>query len=310
MARRSRRKQDRLDQVLTSVQRRFSDTPLRCIGGRLEETISALQKGLNSDGTSHDDAERLAVYIESLMGHLPQSFGPRFHFDAGMISALSDEWSTGNCQLSRMIIPQLSSDWGHQSIPLPAFANDSIDVIDMILFPGRASLQDVDLLNYPFLCHELGHNVLFKFDEVFGPKFASELDQFSHMLQRRSLADKGAAKQKAQRSVDEIRQLWGPSPTHKNWAHEIAADIIALWTCGPAYVAALLDVLEDSTPNPYHVDQAHPPYELRAKSLLHAGELLGWAAHLNNLHDVIETWNARPCNANVTTATSPTPTPN
>jgi hypothetical protein len=44
-------------------------------------------------------------------------------------------------------------------------------VIDLILLPGDDRLEDVDLLAYPFLTHELGHNALFKYDKVFPQSF-------------------------------------------------------------------------------------------------------------------------------------------
>jgi hypothetical protein len=138
--------------------------------------------------------------------------------------------------------------------------------------------------------HELGHNVLFKLDEVFAPEFNRSLDCYTNKLQRTSLADKGTAKQQARRNVDEIRQLWGPSPNHLDWSHEIAADLIAFWTCGPAYIAALLDVLEDDGLNPFKIGPGHPPYEVRANALLYTGESLGWETYLSDLRDLVGQW--------------------
>ena len=82
----------------------------------------------------------------------------------------------------------------------------------------------------------------------------------------------------------------GPSPNHFDWSHEIAADMIAFWTCGPAYVAALFDVLEYDGLNPYKIGPGHPPYEVRANALLYAGESLGWEAYLSDLRDIVGRW--------------------
>src|SRR5712691_5868169 len=123
-------------------------------------------------------------------------------------------------------------------------------------------------LAYPFLTHELGHNALFKYDKVFPQSFWPVLEQVTNGLLRQSLADKGAARSRARDTVTLIRQLWSPTANHYNWAHEIAMDVIALWTTGPAYLATFHDILEDEELNPYLVGQSHPPYEIRANALI------------------------------------------
>jgi hypothetical protein len=70
-----------------------------------------------------------------------------------------------------MIVPKPSQDWGHMSLPLATYDQTATHVIDLILLPGDDRLEDVDLLAYPFLTHELGHNALFKYDKVFPQSF-------------------------------------------------------------------------------------------------------------------------------------------
>lgn len=55
------------------------------------------------------------------------------------------------------------------------------------------------------------------------------------------------------------------TPDHKNWVHEIAADLIALLIFGAAYLACFEDVLEDAALNPYGV--APEPSAVRMHSL-------------------------------------------
>jgi hypothetical protein len=70
----------------------------------------------------------------------------------------------------------------------------------------------------------------------------------------------------------------------------MAMDIVALWTCGPAFLAAFQDEIEDKTKDPYHVDQGHPPYALRAIALLKASRILTWVNHTKGIREILENW--------------------
>lgn len=289
MARRTRTKNDRLDEVLAEVRTRFSGTPLTCVCDLLESDLLFAQGALRGGGMSPEDAERLALKVEGFIEHLPQSFDPRFLFDSVMIKAICEEWSQQGTYLSDLIIPSYSDNWGHLSVTYARPGGTSVPV-DLILFPGSRCLEGVNLLDYPFLCHELGHNALFKHDELFGPRFSPALDHFARSLQRRAMADRGAARQRAQSNVDEMCRLWGPSADHNNWSHEIAVDVIALWTCGPAYLATFQDILEAKGLDPYQIGQSHPPYEVRANALLTASDQLGWAYYTGGIRRQMDVW--------------------
>jgi hypothetical protein len=236
-----------------------------------------------------EDAERLALKVEEFIDRLPQSFGPRFMFDSMMIKAICEEWSRQGTYISDLIVPFPSNEWGHLSASY-ARPNGTSVPVDLILFPGSQDLDGVDLLGYPFLCHELGHNILFKHNQAFGPRFSPALDRFAHSLQRRAMADRGAVRQRALHHVNEMRRLWGPSADHNNWSHEIAVDVIALWTCGPPYLATFQDILEAEGLDPYQIGQSHPPYEVRAKALLSASDQLGWAYYTGGIRRQIDVW--------------------
>jgi len=276
VARRARRKQDPLSQSLDKARRMLETSPLVCIYQKVEEVVSTLQQDLQRGFAGQDAADWLSGHIERMLDLLPQSFGERFYFDASMIGALSEEWGGGSTRLSGMIVPKPSQDWGHMSLPLATYDRTATHVIDLVLIPGEDRLEDVDLLAYPFLSHELGHNALFKYDKVFPQSFWLVLEQVTNGLLRQSLADKGGARSLARDTVTLIRQLWSPTANHFNWAHEIAMDVIALWTTGPAYLATFHDILEDEELNPYLVGQSHPPYEIRANALIDASNRLGW----------------------------------
>ena len=254
-----------------------------------EPELELAETALRGDYIGRQDADRLAAKVETFIGALPSDFGSRFLFDSAMIRFTCDEWSQQGTSFSALLMPLLAEEWGHLTVTYARHGKKSVPV-DLILFPGGPNLEAVDLLGYPFLCHELGHNVLFRHDNVFEPRFQVVLDEYSHSLQIRAMADRGSARLRSQRQVDALRGYWGPTPDHNNWSHEIAVDVIALWTCGPAYLATFQDILEVETLNPYQIDQSHPPYEVRSTALLYASNKLGWASYTDGIRCQIHKW--------------------
>jgi hypothetical protein len=292
--RRLRHTQDPLNQILDKLKEHLGPSPLFCIYQKVEEVVFALQHDLLHGFVSSDAADMLSDSIASMLDLLPQSFGKRFNFDAAMIDALSEEWSRGNIQLSGMIVPKPNNNWGHTSVPLPTYGRGSTHVIDFILIPRDDRLEDVDLLAYPFLCHELAHNALFKYHTTFPQSFMPLLEHVTNGMMRQSLADKGAARERAIETVTMVRQLWTPTADHHNWAHEIVMDVIALWTTGPTYLATFQDTLENEALHPYQVGQSHPPYEVRANALVDASTRLGWKDYTQGLTQRVAHWRQSP----------------
>lgn len=290
MARRTRDKHDRLSQAFERVSRRLDKSPLSCIGRKLQEFVGDVQYALRAGQVTQEQANKLADYLEGFIERLPQSFGDRFRFDAGIIAAIAEEWNAGGTQLSTMILPRPSAEWGHQSLAMPTYSGQTAHVIDLILVPGEDNLDDIDLLAYPFLGHEMGHNALFKHEAVFSDAFEKQLQQHVNTMHRQSIADRGTAKVKAKETIEQTRKVWCATPNHFNWAHEIAVDLIALWTCGPAYLATFNDVLDDPQVDPYQVGQSHPPYEVRARALIQAAKELGWSTQCHTLSEAIQKW--------------------
>lgn len=293
MARRSRNRQDQLGEMLVQVQRHLGNSPLAVVGQMLVSTISDVQRSVAAGGTSSDDAERMANYVAKVLELLPTSFGDRFAFDAQLIHTLAVEYSqAGGAHLSGMLIPKPSQTWGHQTVPMPSSDGRTAHVIDVIHLPGDDNLADIDLLDYPFLCHELGHNILFCGGDDFITAFGRELDAVSAEIQRQTLGVRGSAKQVADDTAEQVRKYWTPTADQYNWAHEIAVDVISLWLCGPAYLAALQDVMEADGLNPYQLGQSHPPYEIRARALIDAAGRLGWAYYTGAIQNLVDRWSA------------------
>jgi len=255
----------RLEAVATSPLRQIA-TQLQCL---LNPAALAYEAGL----LPVDEFRELVRYADYVLSRLPQGFGTRFHFDAIQIAAIADD--VGRDRFSGMLIPRYERDWGHESVMMPA-ENGSSHVIDLILMPGDEGVSHINLLSYPWLGHELAHNLLFRHDTTLSGDVSHELKKVVQRLKISSIADRGAAHAKATRLVDQFMLLWTPTPDHKNWAHEIAADCVALWIFGPAYMACFEDLLEDPLLNPYELTQSHPPYSVRANAILEGAQILNW----------------------------------
>jgi len=288
---RRHQRSERLQQTLGRVQERYTHSPLSQIGEKLASLITGAQEAIRAGGASPDQATGVANSVEAIMEALPQSFGERFYFDAAMIQAFADDWSQGSIQLSQMIVPKHNnSEWGHRRIWMGTAKGEAYPRVDLILFPGEDSLEHIDLLEYPWFCHELGHNVFFRDDSTFRGHFEPSLAQITHALRLSSIADRGLARDRAVKIVRDIHDVWKPTSDHHNWAHELTMDMIALWTCGPTYLTAFQDFLNEHKPHPYHIDQSHPPYAVRISALIRASECLGWSTYTDSLARTIEVW--------------------
>lgn len=292
MARRNRDRYDQLARLLIQVQRRFDNSPLVDVGSLLAGTISEIQQAIQSESTSSDAAELLATYVTRVLESTPVTFGDRFTFDAQLIAALAAECSQGSARLSSMLVPKPSLTWGHESVPMPSTDRNSVHVINVIHVPGDDTLDDIDLLDYPFLCHELGHNILFRDGDAFITAFVQELDAVLASIQRQTFGIRGSSKQVADATSEQVRRYWTPTSNQYNWAHEIAVDVISLWLSGPAYLAALQDVMEADDLNPYQLGQSHPPYDIRATALIDAAGRLGWAYYTGAIQNLLDRWSS------------------
>jgi hypothetical protein len=252
----------------------------------IEETRTALFAGL----VKSEHAVSVLKYVEGALELLPQSFGDRFYVDAVEIQALSEALSQGPIRLSQMIVPRHDKEWGHATVAMPSELSGKHHVVELIYFPGEDHVDDINLLVYPFLCHELVHDLLFRDDSTFKERFEVRLNHVLSGLRLSSISDRGSTRTYATKIADDIHKVWHPSPTQKNWAHELAVDVITLWLCGPAYLAALRESLADPEINPYQIDQTYPSYEVRALSLINACGRLEWTMEVDDLKTRIEGW--------------------
>lgn len=266
----------------------LSRSPLSAISAQLRPLVEEAKSSSDSGTCSPSSFRELVKYCCALATRLPQTFGIRFGFDAALIAAITEE--TGKlAAFSGMVIPRPDHGWGHETLMMPS-EGGSCHVIDLILMPGSDEIRDIDLLSYPWIGHELAHNLLFRHDQTFRETVSACLEKEVRRLKLGGMSDKGSADAKSRRLIDEVVQFWTPTPDHKNWPHEIAADLFALWIFGPAYLASFEDVLEDKTLNPYHLTQSHPPYALRTDALLIGAEVLGWKGLTGTLSKHLGDW--------------------
>jgi hypothetical protein len=174
-------------------------------------------------------------------------------------------------------------------------------MITLIDIDGKDDIGDIDLLSYPWICHELAHDLLSKHDAAFPSRFLPRFRSYIEQNHRRTVAHRGTALSIAKSNIEQLIQFWSPERHHSNWAHECAMDLIGLWTCGPAYLAAFQDIVQDQTVLPFIVGRGHPPYEARTRALLMGAQILGWFQAAASLEDAMQTRTSmeRPSNENL-----------
>ena len=216
-------------------------------------------------------------YVSKVLERLPKELNRSFYFDTWMIQSIVQSWGDSLRLRSRMIIPTHCHEWGYERIPIPT--NSTVNTSFAVSFIHILSevTEIPSLLDYPWLCHELGHHLFSmpKHKQMLFDKFHPHPEELISKLKIMSISDRGLAKIRSQATIDEINTKWRDS----KWVEELAIDVIALWACGPAYLAAFQDEHEQ-VENPFIIELTHPPVELRTHALLHAARELGWDKYL------------------------------
>ena len=274
MARRPRRPKNKYPQVQERIEK-LLDSPLHELAVKLKWLTDFKH-------------EQIIESVSKLLERVPEEYNCHFYFNAWMIQSIVQNWSDSPRLHSRMIIPTHYYEWGYERIPIltnstvaPSFA------VSFIHIPSEVSKEIPSLLDYSWLCHELGHHFLTlhgHYDKLFN-EFLPHLDRCVSELKRMSISDRELAKTRSQAVINEIDTKWRDS----KWVEELAIDVIALWACGPAYLAAFEDAHEDIE-NPFVIELTHPPVELRTYALLHAAQKLGWDKHLEKLEQIRQGW--------------------
>ena len=273
-----------------AVKEHFDGSPLAPIGQEIDRQLDAFEEVSGWPGLDQQSRQEFFRQCHNLLHVIPAptQISGRFRFDTDMIGAISAEWTCPEPLLPGSILPRAASEWQYAGIHIPNFTPDKMPRIDVIDFPGSNDPEGINLLAYPWLYHELGHLLLAQRGAAFVAAVVELIDEIVQQRAKQRLGKAPAVQRRLQDLQDKVEGAWRPSPNHSDWSHEIAADIAALWCCGPAFLAAYDDSLEGK--NPYIIDEVHPPYEIRSIAVVEAAKRLGWGSHVDSLTGRIDEW--------------------
>lgn len=291
-----------IDHAIRSLQtdlQRFTSSPLEEVALHLGELLNDIT-GQPESGQSASKVQPVVATVQSVLRRLPTTFGKRFLFDAALLQSIGNNWSPV-ASINPLLVPRIGSNWGHATVCLPIRCLPSqrggelrVRHLDLILVPGEDRLEDIDLLSYAWIVHEVAHNFFFRHNSVFEAESRTILERKIRRLKLAASADRDVAKRRSQRLIQRMEEFWTPTSNHYNWAHELAVDLMALWVLGPAYLSVFVEMVESENPDAYAVALGHPPYELRTRSLLEGARRLGWRVEAVRLAERLETWHRLP----------------
>ena len=177
MPRRERFQDQSFQSALQKVTR-LLNSPLKEVGQKLQDFLTQANGSFQADQLDEKSLAALAAQVGYIVDRLPPSFDERFEFDSALIRSIGEDWSK-NVVLSSMIVPRHGSEWGHERLSMPSEDRNRAHVVDVIHMPGADRLQEVDLLDYPWIIHEMGHYLLLRYDSQFVPMFKEELERLS-----------------------------------------------------------------------------------------------------------------------------------
>jgi hypothetical protein len=273
----------------------LTGSPLDPVALELNRALEVVTQANSRGGIAGGELKRVASYVREIVRSLPRAYGDRFQFDAGLIHAMSTDWS-GEALFSQMMIPCYETEWGYTRLPMPLTERSSDSgenkshVVDLILLPKGDDIANVRLLDYPWIAHELSHILMFRFDHLLIPSISQAVTSAQRRLRLAAIADRGRARAVSQSAQEEFCRFWIPTPNHRNWAHELTADLIAAWVLGPAYLAAFEDLLGQGEKDPYQISTVHPPYAVRVAALLEVARRLHFFEHVKELEGLFESW--------------------
>jgi hypothetical protein len=274
------------ENLLARVSKTFANTPLVGLVVLFEKLINT------TDSASKGRAlglEAIASYLDFCDRLFTSTFKDRFDIDSWLMRDLLESWNVTDL-LKQNVVPVYAQEWSYTLLPPPAEQDYPLFVLYVVTFPGRDSLEEINLLRYPWLWHELGHHILADRGSDFTDPFSKEVERAVANLNRKSIADSAKVKEKYKNLAEQLRTFWTPRANQYDWGQEITVDVIALWTCGPAYLAAFTDVVENNNTDPFLLSPGHPPYEVRALILSECAQVLGWFDQASSIKKLVEKW--------------------
>jgi hypothetical protein len=269
----------------------FRDSPIETIATEFKEVLQDSYAAKIAGCLEQKVYLYLHDSLEQIVRIFPTSFEERFWFNYYMIESISQIWNRNGQILTSLLIPRCYKEWAHISTFVPYDSKQgTVKSINFVCFPGEDDSEQIDLLDYPFIFHELGHNLFFFNHPLFSNKFEKEFSKIISSLKLRAISDHGRAKAIAEDTWRKMIEYWQPKDNHEDWAHEMAMDLVALWACGPAYLKAFQHFLESTNDDPFLIAPVHPPYAFRVEVLLDACERLNLRRNAKGLEEIRDRW--------------------
>lgn len=287
MARRRRRpkrsRADTVDDLSEKIQTQLGGSPLSEVGKRLSEALQWLQYSTEEN----IDWSQVHRDFSEFLDRLPDKFGPRFYFDAYHLHSVKDQWNGDDATLPSMLVPVPRQEWCYERLRIPVTQNGDVHLIGV---PNRSDgMGRPFLLDYPFLIHETGHVHLEHSGHRFKKRFEESLQTVLNQQARRRMPLRGQAKAQSESKSEDIKRHWSIE-RRGMWAFELAIDVIALWTCGPAYIDTLTHYLRAHYDDKFQIEPSHPPAALRGEVLARATRQLEWSDHIDGLDTIVNDW--------------------
>jgi hypothetical protein len=289
--RRRRSQKQRTEIVKDLIQRiknQLGDSPLSAVGKKLLRTVELLQYDAEQDGRW----PKIDQMLSNFLSHLPDRFGPRFHFDSYLLHSIKEQWSRGPASFPDMVMPVYRREWQYRELPVPGEAESGkIHHLYLIGIDEREEHRYNSpplLLEYPLMCHELAHYLLVRYSPSFEEQFDEALEGVIRDRAKRRLPLQGQSASVSKSLNDALVRHWSIDEGGL-WAFEIAVDVIALWACGPAYIDTLTHHL-DNYQNKFQIEPSHPSAALRADALLQSAERLDWSNYAGDLLEARNEW--------------------
>lgn len=280
---RRRRTQSLRERAKEDAQALLSRQPFSGLGQMLVDYLRLTDHYSAED----DDALRIALWF---LDRFPSADTPQLEFDLLLIQQLLAGVMGNQVELSPTVIPSysLNNEWGYEKRGLPV-GDRYYYLMAFVYFP-RSGGETPQLDHYMWLVHELFHHlwsqIKTRFAHLYQPVFEGVL--FEYELS--TLADRALAQQKSRALRKQLAGVWQLGDTG-GWPLEIAIDALCLYVSGPAYLGAFAEAHSAHTAvDPYLIDAAHPPIELRASALLVGAASLDWYAHTDELVGLLERW--------------------
>ena len=139
--------------------------------------------------------EALAVYLLKVMERFPHTFDNRFLFDKYVIASIFERLNIIN---NPVVIPSYSNEWSYELIHVVRRK------LNFIVIRRAEGEETPYLIDYPWLCHELGHYIHIQHKNAYHKLIYEEIQRYVDTLKVNAIADRGMAKARAENKIKAV----------------------------------------------------------------------------------------------------------